>query len=212
MNGTPGSASPTVCRESTRPCEGRWRAQAFSAHAGASALRGSCHRQVTDEVFGATNALRSSDSSAKSVPLFCACPPHPPSLNCVSLWHLPLKGKAFGSCKQRLRPLQGGEAPRSGDEGVSCTVYRAPQGAIHRQSLRLGFADPPPFAQGRLLDARCLVGERHSFSACSSAFLYGISIPSVILPESFFWSFLLRIMPPTRYMPRMRPLRFCGKS
>ena len=28
--------------------------------------------------------------------------------------------------------------------------------------------------------------ERHSFSACSSAFLYGISMPSVILPESFF--------------------------
>ena len=141
---------------------------------------------------------------------FSAFTPHPSLLRRDTF---PItRGRLLGWHTQRLRPLQGGEAPRSGDEGVLCTAYRAPQGAIHRQSLRLGFADPPPFAQGRLLDARCLVGERHSFSACSSAFLYGISIPSVILPESFFWSFLLRIMPPTRYMPRMRPLRFCGKS
>ena len=50
------------------------------------------------------------------------------------------------------------------------------------------------------------------FQRCHSTFLYGMIMPSVILPPIFFFSFLLRMSAPTAYMPIILPFLFCGKS
>ncbi len=67
--------------------------------------------------------------------------------------------KAFGVHKQRLRPLQGGEAPRSGDEGASCIArhnsqIRKKRSAFLRIHLIHRKRSPFPISRGRLLGAR----------------------------------------------------------
>ena len=50
------------------------------------------------------------------------------------------------------------------------------------------------------------------FSSFSMTLLYGISMPSIILPFIFFWSFGLFAIAPTTCIISILPFCFCGKS